>query len=89
MNFEGTRFELETCPQPRCQAQVVRCIMGRGAGEALVDIAPHKDGNLLIRDTGGPRPFAETLTVAKQFGRQGQLHRRHNDTCRGVRYGRR
>lgn len=86
MIIEGTRFTTQPCPD--CQRPTVLCDTPGTGGEVAVDAEPSKDGTFLLRDAGGTRPVAVSLTVVQQFGKQGTLHQRHTATCKRRRHGR-
>lgn len=85
--LEQTRFAGLVGPHDeKCRVPVLLLTGARG-GDLLVEAQPHRDGTFLLRDTGGDAPVAVATTVAQRFGRQDQLHRRHE--CRETRTARR
>lgn len=82
MDVESSRFaeKIQTCGF--CRKTALIGVVGLHAVPS-VEVAPHKEGTIRLRDTGGQLPLAQRLTVAQQFGKQGQLHRPHE--CKGAR----
>lgn len=87
MIFDDTNrytVQVQPCTPGKCDTRVVWAL---GTHRVLVEAEPHKDGTLLLRDTGASEPYALATTPAGRFGRQGQLHRRHD--CRHLKAARR
>lgn len=77
MNLRDSRFahQIETCTPGRCTVEVIHVLTG--AGDKTVEVDPHAEGTILLRDTTAIRPYGMTTTTSQRFGRQSQLHRIH------------
>lgn len=82
MKLRDSRFAGQIgphCPARTCTQDVLRCT--DGTRDVLIHPDPTSDGTFKVTDTGYAIPHARRLDAPRQFGQQGNLHTRHEDTC--------